>query len=92
MAVANTIAPFVLTFLSVYTCVEMWQQLADTPIVDVSTCIKLTVLISVIAFISICCGVEALKDDDENAIMHFNSNVALVALIISLIALLKEVL
>ena len=42
-----------------------------------------------IIFVSICGGVEAWRDNDENAIMHFNTNVALVALIVALVALVK---
>ena len=89
MAAANMIAPILLTIFSVLTCIGMWTEFAKEPAFEVSTYIGFTVLFAAITVVSICCGIEAWKDDDENVIMHFNTNVALVALIVSLVALIK---
>ena len=40
---------------------------------------------------SVACFLESLQDSDKRAQEHFNSNVALIAMIIALLTLLKEV-
>ena len=44
------------------------------------------------AFVAVFCGgsvVESMKDTDENAQQHFNTNVSLIAMIVALVALVK---
>ena len=89
MASANTMIPVLLALFAVLSCVGMWIEFANEPVHKLSTYIGNTALFVAIAVVSICCGIEAWKDDDENAIMHFNTNVALVALIVALVALVK---
>ena len=91
MAVVNAIIPLFLATFVILACAGMWIEFATEPIYGLGTYIANTLLFSAIAVVSVCCGIEAWKDDDENAIMHFNTNVALVALIVALIALFKEV-
>ncbi len=89
MAAANTMIPVLLALFAILACVGMWIEFANEPAHELSTYIGNTALFVAIAVVSICCGIEAWKDDDENAIMHFNTNVALVALIVALVALVK---
>lgn len=89
MAAANTMIPVLIALFAVLACVGMWIEFANEPVHEISTYIGNTALFVAIAVVSICCGIEAWKDDDENAIMHFNTNVALVALIVALVALVK---
>ena len=89
MATANTMIPVLLALFAVLACVGMWIEFANEPVHELSTYIGNTALFVAIAVVSICYGIEAWKDDDENAIMHFNTNVALVALIVALVALVK---
>lgn len=89
MAAANTMIPVLLALFAVLACVGMWIEFANDPVYELRTYIGNTSLFVAIAVVSICCGIEAWKDDDENAIMHFNTNVALVALIVALVALVK---
>lgn len=91
MATANMMAPILIAIFSTLSCIGMWNEYANEAVFELITYIKLTVLFVTIAVISVCCGIESWKDDDENAIMHFNTNVALVALIVALVALVKEV-
>ena len=89
MAAANTMIPVLLALFAVLACVDMWIEFVNEPVHGLSTYIGNTALFIAIAVVSVCCGIEAWKDDDENAIMHFNTNVALVALIVALVALVK---
>ena len=89
MAATNTMIPVLLALFAVLACVGMWIEFANAPVYELSTYIGNTALFIAIAVVSICCGIEAWKDDDENAIMHFNTNMALVALIVALVALVK---
>lgn len=87
MAAANTMIPVLLALFAVLACVGMWIEFANESVHGISTYMGNTALFIAIAVVSVCCGIEAWKDDDENAIMHFNTNVALVALIVALVAL-----
>lgn len=91
MAAANTIVPILLALFAVLACIGMWMEFAKGTAHELSTYIGNTALFVAIAVVSVCCGIEAYKDDDENAISHFNTNVTLVALIVALIALFKGV-
>lgn len=60
-----------------------------TPIGGVGAQIFYSILFGIIALFSGGCVVESVKDSDENAQQHFNTNIALIALVIALIALVK---
>lgn len=90
MVVVNTIIPASLAVFSVLACIGMWLEFAKAGNPVIWDCIAYSVMFLAIVVVSVFCTIETWKDDDENAIMHFNTNVALVALIVSLIALLKE--
>lgn len=89
MATANTMTPALLALFSVLACIGMWVEFSTEPMHSLLEYIAYTVMFIGIIVVSVCCGVEAWKDDDENAIMHFNTNVALIALIVALVALVK---
>lgn len=90
MVAANAMIPVLILIFSVLACIGMWIEFATVPVHNLLDYITYTIMFAGIALVSICCSVEAWKDNDENAIMHFNTNVALVALIVAFVALVKE--
>ena len=91
MAVANTMIPIIIAVFALLACIGVWTEFATEPKHSLLGYIVYTLMFIVVVIVSICCSVESWKDDDENAMQHFNSNVALVALIISFIAFMKGV-
>ncbi len=91
MAVANTMIPIIVAVFALLACIVVWTEFATEPKHSLLGYIVYTLIFIVVVIVSICCSVESWKDDDENAMQHFNSNVALVALIISFIAFMKGV-
>lgn len=91
MAVANATIPVLLALFAMLVCIGMWTEFATKPTRILFEYIAYTVMFIGIIIVCVCCSLEAWKDDDENAIMHFNTNVSLVALIVALVALLKGV-
>lgn len=89
MVVVNMIIPVSLVLFSVLADIGIWIEFVSTGKPALWDCMAYTMMFFAIVLVSICCAIETWKDDDENAIMHFNTNVALVALIVSLIALFK---
>lgn len=89
MVYINVLVSALMCFFAVLACVGMWMKYAKNPQYEISTYIEYTFVFTAIAVVSVGCGVEALKDDDENAIMHFNTNVAFAALIVAFLALIK---
>ena len=89
MTVVNMILPVSLALFSVLACIGMWIDYATAATFGILDCIAYSVMFLAILLISVLYSIETWRDDDENAIMHFNTNVALVALIVSLIALVK---
>lgn len=89
MTVINMILPVSLALFSMLACVGMWLDYATMATFGIWDCIAYSVMFLAILLISVLYGIETWRDDDENAIMHFNTNVALVALIVSLVALFK---
>lgn len=89
MAIVNVSIPVLLAIFSVISCIGIWQEYIIEPTHGLFYCIFYTILFAVVVIISFFYSYEAWKDDDENAIMHFNTNIALVALIVAMIALLK---
>ena len=89
MALVNVGIPLLIAIIVLFACIGMWIEYATEPAYGLFDYVAYTFMFIAIAVVSVACGIEAWKDDDENAIMHFNTNVALVALIVSLVALLK---
>ena len=88
MTVVNMILPVSLALFSVLACIGMWLDYATAATFGILDCIAYSVMFLAILLISVLYSIETWRDD-ENAIMHFNTNVALVALIVSLVALVK---
>lgn len=89
MAATNTIIPGLLAVFAVLACIGMWIEFKTALVHPLLEYIAYTVMFVGVIVVSVCCGIEAWKDDDENAIKHFNTNVALVALIVAFVALVK---
>ena len=89
MTVVNMIMPASLALFSVLGLIGMWFDYFNAATFGIWDTIAYSVMFVAIFLIALCCSIETWKDDDENAILHFNTNVALVALIVSLVALVK---
>ncbi len=62
------------------------------PAVSTQSRIVYAVLFGILAMYSFACFIESMKDHGENIQQHFNTNVALAALIVAIINLFREVL
>ena len=89
MAAANMLIPVLLAFLVLLAGIWMWVEYTISPAHTLLEYIAYSLMYLCIIVASICCSIEAWKDDDENAIKHFNTNVALVALVVAFVALVK---
>ena len=87
MAIFNAMLYFVTAFVCIYMVICTWV----TPIGNIGTRIVCTLLFGIIAIYSGACFYESIKDSDENAQQHFNTNITLIALIVALVALFKGV-
>ena len=83
----NILLYSIITLFGIGMAIGVWL----TPIGGVGEKIVYSVLFGMIGLFSIGCAVESFRDTDENAQQHFNTNIALVALIVALIALFKGV-
>ena len=68
-----------------------WVQFFQNKIASVFDSIALTFSFAIVGFWTAACFLEALKDDREEAMSYFNTNVSLVALIVAIVALFKGV-
>ena len=91
MASVNTMLFVALAAIAVITDVRMWIGFATNGTYALFDCILYTLMFAGVVIIAILCSVESWRDNDENAIQHFNTNVSLVALIIAIIALVRGV-
>ena len=91
MIVINTAIPITFILFAVIACFTIWHEFVTNGTYTVLTCIVASIFLALFIITNIVSAIEAWKDDDENAIKHFNTNVSLAALIIALIALLKEI-
>ena len=81
----NAMLYITIALLGIGMAISAWL----TPIGSIGAQIFYSVLFGIIALFSGACFVESIKDSDENAQQHFNTNIALIALVIALIALVK---
>lgn len=91
MIAINISIPLMFILFSIIACFTIWREFVTNGTYTVFTCIVASIFLALFVFMNIMSAIEAWKDDDENAIKHFNTNVSLAALIIALIALLKEI-
>lgn len=54
-------------------------------------CVILTIILAFIGIYALLCQQESFQDKDSDAREHFNINVSLIALIVAIVALFKEV-
>lgn len=87
MAIFNAMLYFATAFVGVCMVICTWV----IPIGNIGTRIVCTFLFGIIAIYSGACFYESIKDSDENAQQHFNTNITLIALIVALVALFKGV-
>ena len=69
--------------------IEMWQKYASTGESSLYMCIVYTVGGASLAVLLFLAQQETMNDSKEDTITHFNTNIALVALIAALVALVK---
>ena len=87
----NTTIPVMCILFSIIVCFTIWHEFVMSGTYPLFACIIATIVFALLITTNVLSAIEAWRDDDENAIMHFNTNVSLAALIIALIALFKEV-
>lgn len=88
MSGINAVLYGVISLFSGLMAISVW---VESIAVDTFAKVLYTILF---AFVTISCGAcaaESMKDTDENAQQHFNTNITLIALIVALVALFKGV-
>lgn len=91
MISVNTTIPIMCALFSIVICITMWGEFAINGEYPLFECIMATIVFALILITQVFSAIEAWRDDDENAIKHFNINVSLVALIIAFVALFQGV-
>ena len=79
---------YVLAGLFIYT---IWTESYTKQNASFIGCIILTVILAFIGIYTFLCQQETFQDKENDAREHFNINISLVALIVAIIALFKEV-
>ena len=89
MSFSNSALYFFIYIIAGLCIVQVWNDYsAETTSLFVS--IFCTVLFAFCGVYAFLCHREALHDNGQEAQTHFNSNIALIALIVALVALFKE--
>ena len=91
MSTANTVLPAVVALIALMAGIGMCMEIFTDPVHSVLFYFVFAVSFIIVISVSICCAIEAWNDREEAAIQHFNSNIALAALVVSLVALLQGV-
>lgn len=81
----------VIYVLSIYFVYIIWTESYGKPGITLISCIIFTALFAFVAIYAFLCQQETYNDKATDVHQHFNTNVSLVALIVALIALVKEV-
>ena len=76
--------------IAVICIAQVWKEYS-AGLTDLFANIFSTVVFVIIGVYAFLCQQESHNDDGETAQTHFNSNIALIALIVALVALFKEV-
>ena len=71
---------------NIFVCLPIWLTFKELALLSVPANLILAPLSSVLLFLA---QQETMNDSDANTIAHFNTNIALVALIAALVALVK---
>ena len=86
MGTLNAALYSVVSLLSGLMVIGVWMASIDA---DTFTKVLYTILFTFVAVSCGACAAESMKDTDENAQQHFNTNITLIALIVALVALVK---
>ncbi len=79
---------YVFAAIMIYT---VWSECYSNQTIPLIGCILFTLVLTFVGVYAFLCQQESHRDSESDAITHFNTNVALVALIVAMIALFKEV-
>ena len=79
----------IVTLFAVGAIAGMWMEYAKAAKHSLMTYIGCTIMFAVVGLFSFLCQQESIRDSDEDAQQHFNTNIALIALVVSLVALVK---
>ena len=85
----NGVLYLIVTLFSIAAIAGMWIQYIESAEHSVITYIGCTIIFAVIGIFAFLCQQESLGDSDEDAQQHFNTNIALIALFVALVALVK---
>lgn len=91
MAAINTMIFVIFAVMAVFSCIGIWINFFYDNAYTWFDAVGYTLMFIGVVIISIMCSIESWRDNDNDAIQHFNTNVSLVALIVALIALAKGV-
>ena len=89
MAWCNGILYVVLYSYVIRKIIVMWQKFASNEVTSLYMCIIYTVAGVSLAILLFLAQQETMNDSKEDTITHFNMNIALVALITAIVALVK---
>ena len=70
--------------------ISVWAFYAKHMVTSLLGCILLTMFLALLAIVSFLCGQETMNDTYEKTVALFNTNISLLALIVAIIALFKE--
>ena len=87
----NCMTYSVVCVIAAYTIYVIWKDRFPTESISLYGCILLTVLLAFVGMYAFLCQQETFDDNGEDSISHFNTNMALIALIVALVALMKGV-
>lgn len=81
---------FIMVSLLAVTGIELlWKNCYSAGTISIVCCSFLTIILIFIAVYAFLCQQETFNDDSTDSINQFNTNIALIALVISMIALMK---
>ena len=89
MAWCNGILYAVLYSYVICEIIKMWQKYVSAAEPSLYMCIVYTIAGALLAVLLFLAHQETINDSKEDTITHFNTNIAFVALIVALVALVK---
>lgn len=89
MSLCNSVIYAVLYSYVICEIIKMWKKYASTGEPSLYMCIVYTVGVASLAVLLFLAQQETMNDSEADTIAHFNTNIALVALIAALVALVK---
>ena len=81
----------IVAVISVSGIFAIWKDCFPNKTIPLYGCVILTGLFAFVGIYALLCQQETFDDDSDESISHFNTNVALLALIIALVAMWKGV-